>query len=106
MLPFFNAAFHFHLNYGTHKVPQIMRQILATIYDKRVIEICWRRFSCIASSRWRRRDKLDEFDEMDDDEDEDEDETHDDDVYEDDEEAVHVEDDEQLDDILDNDLTW
>ena len=95
MLPFFNAAFHFHLNYGTHKVPQIMRQILATIYDKRVIEICWRRFSCIASSRWRRRDKLDEFDE-----------THDDDVYEDDEEAVHVEDDEQLDDILDNDLTW
>ena len=56
------------------------------------------------SSRWRRRDKTEEFDEMEDDE-EDEDECHDDyDV--DDEEAIPVDDDEQLDDILDNDLSW
>ena len=53
------------------------------------------------SARWRRRDKLDEFDEMDD-EDEDED-GHD---FEDEEEDVHVDDDEPLEDILNNDLSW
>jgi hypothetical protein len=58
----------------------------------------------MASSRWRRRDKLEEFDEMEDDDDDD-DEYHDDDI-DDEEETVHVEDDEQLDDILDNDLSW
>jgi hypothetical protein len=59
--------------------------------------------SCIASTRWRRRDKLDEFDEMEDDDDEDED-GHD--FEDEEEEAVHVEDDEQLEDILDHDLSW
>ena len=57
------------------------------------------------SSRWRRRDKTEEFDEMEDDED-DEDEGHDDYDVDDEEEAIPVDDDEQLDDILDNDLSW
>lgn len=67
--------------------------------------INWSFFSpgCPSSSRWRRRDKLDEFDEMEDEEDDDED-GHD--FEDEEEETAHVEDDEQLEDILDNDLSW